>query len=1340
MRSIKVSSLALWLVMAIVVLTMTAVRVQAAPGNAAQFTSDSNSFIAASSSTELKTFSALTLEAWIRPNGGREWALIMGKQYNPGDGNPWYSYRICKSNYGTFPDTVNFNIAPVSTGGEAGVTSTTVVQNDIWTHVAGVYDGATMKIYINGTLENTVNQTGDLKASDLPMYIGKAPWTNYNNYNGQMDELRIWNVARTQAQIQYAMNRSLEGNEEGLVAYWPFNDAAGSPTADDASQYDNVGTLYNGATIVADSTAPVNMDLIAQTAMPVSTTIVSNPITVTGISSPAAISITGGEYSVSSDGGTAWTSFSATIPATVSLNNLVKVRQTSSGSYSTLTTATLTIGGVSGVFNVTTAALGDPNNSGLVSWWRGDGNGLDAMGINHANLVGNPAFQNGVVGQAFSFNGTSQYAQMQSSGYLPLGSNPRTVSLWFKTPRNLSSSTESGLFQYGYPALGNMFGLITSVSAPGKLYFYGGGRDLAGTTTIQPDTWYHGAVTYDMTTLRLYLNGRLEADAPLSLNTGEDGNGLTVGNRWNGGAKWEGLIDEVKIYSRALTANEIRSLYDRNLDFEADPAATSGPSISGWNYEFFTMNDSGTRGSNPTADHELATTATRSFSGDKAVSSRIRTLGGVGNQDPDYHYATHLLTTDYLPQTGKMLDAVTIWRSDIAYTTSSRWFYWFAIEMSDGTNTNSVMLACRDWGNQEGCTSDFQDTHDQTSTGTDGQTWYRHRVPVPANLDQSKLKITIRHTERSWDGTSAESSLYYDLLGEETVVIDQTPDPFNFISQTGLSLSTTIVSNPITVTGINSPAAISISVGDYQINGGSWSSSAGTVNNGDTVMVRLTSSGSYSALTTATLTIGGVSGAFNVTTAASGDPNASGLVSWWKAENNGYDSVGGNHGTLQGGTAYDTGRVGQSFSLDGSYSYVSVPNSSSIDYGPTRTFELWIYPKVTAGYRGMLAKGYGSYSHIFSLSDGHLALYDGGAWHTGTAVLSANTWHHVAFVQNGSTVTMYLNGVLDGTANVSWTSTSDFLEIGSFNHSNFNDTFVGLIDEVKIFNRVLSAAEISQQAGTRPDSYGFTPVTGAARSTPVESNSITISGTSQPATISIAGGEYDINGSNIWLATFSMINPGASVKVRLTSSASFATTTTATLTIGGVSGTFSVTTLADTEKPVVKVFTLHTAVSSAMSVSVDTFTATDNDRVSGYLVTDTATPPAADDPGWSAMALPMTVTLNIAGNNTLYAWAKDPAGNVSDALTATVLLKPVRREPENDYVSLQTAYGEAGSDETIKVLAVTLPENIDLNQQRDISISGGYEDGYGNQNGFTTIQGTLTVGTGSIKVERVILK
>lgn len=87
-------------------------------------------------------------------------------------------------------------------------------------------------------------------------------------------------------------------------------------------------------------------------------------------------------------------------------------------------------------------------------------------------------------------------------------------------------------------------------------------------------------------------------------------------------------------------------------------------------------------------------------------------------------------------------------------------------------------------------------------------------------------------------------------------------------------MNTLTTSNTVTVSGINSGAAISITGGEYRINAGTYTSIAGTVTNGQTVTVRLTSSAAYSTLTSATLTIGGVTGAFNVTTqAADNTPN-----------------------------------------------------------------------------------------------------------------------------------------------------------------------------------------------------------------------------------------------------------------------------------------------------------------------------------------------------------------------------------------------------------------------------------------------------------------------------------
>jgi hypothetical protein len=88
----------------------------------------------------------------------------------------------------------------------------------------------------------------------------------------------------------------------------------------------------------------------------------------------------------------------------------------------------------------------------------------------------------------------------------------------------------------------------------------------------------------------------------------------------------------------------------------------------------------------------------------------------------------------------------------------------------------------------------------------------------------------------------------------------------SFTSVSGAAVSSTQNSNPITVTGITTPAVISITGGQYSINGGAFTSAAGTVQPGDQVSVQMSAPSTYGATTTSTLTIDGVSTSFSVTT------------------------------------------------------------------------------------------------------------------------------------------------------------------------------------------------------------------------------------------------------------------------------------------------------------------------------------------------------------------------------------------------------------------------------------------------------------------------------------------
>jgi hypothetical protein len=114
-------------------------------------------------------------------------------------------------------------------------------------------------------------------------------------------------------------------------------------------------------------------------------------------------------------------------------------------------------------------------------------------------------------------------------------------------------------------------------------------------------------------------------------------------------------------------------------------------------------------------------------------------------------------------------------------------------------------------------------------------------------------------------------NLYASVTGTGIGAGDSTPDAFSFTDQTDVALSSTITSTAITVAGIDTAAAISVSGGTYDKNAsGTFTADAGTVSNGDTVRARHTSSSSNSTAVNTVVTIGGVSDTFTSTTVAAG--------------------------------------------------------------------------------------------------------------------------------------------------------------------------------------------------------------------------------------------------------------------------------------------------------------------------------------------------------------------------------------------------------------------------------------------------------------------------------------
>ena len=161
--------------------------------------------------------------------------------------------------------------------------------------------------------------------------------------------------------------------------------------------------------------------------------------------------------------------------------------------------------------------------------------------------------------------------------------------------------------------------------------------------------------------------------------------------------------------------------------------------------------------------------------------------------------------------------------------------------------------------------------------GGDGATAYKDFGEYNPATDTWTPKVDFEGAARGLAvGFSIGSKGYIGLGLSETAKhkdfwqydpnLDKTPDPFTFVDQTEVDWNRTITSNTITVSGVDASVVISITGGTYSINGGDYTSEDGTVNNGDTVTVRQTSSSVFHTTTDAELTIGDISDTFSVTT------------------------------------------------------------------------------------------------------------------------------------------------------------------------------------------------------------------------------------------------------------------------------------------------------------------------------------------------------------------------------------------------------------------------------------------------------------------------------------------
>ncbi len=127
-------------------------------------------------------------------------------------------------------------------------------RTNTWCHLAGTYDGQVMTILAQGEIIATEHFSEPIRLDDSDLVIGKGdPSFSYGEYfHGDVDEVRIWNVARSPEQIQASMSARLTGKEPGLVAYWTFDDGG----VKDLTGHGNNGVLQGQSKIVPVPSGP----------------------------------------------------------------------------------------------------------------------------------------------------------------------------------------------------------------------------------------------------------------------------------------------------------------------------------------------------------------------------------------------------------------------------------------------------------------------------------------------------------------------------------------------------------------------------------------------------------------------------------------------------------------------------------------------------------------------------------------------------------------------------------------------------------------------------------------------------------------------------------------------------------------------------------------------------------------------------------------------------------------------------------------------------------------------------------------------------------------------------
>ncbi len=670
-----------------------------------------------------------------------------------------------------------------------------------------------------------------------------------------------------------------------------------------------------------------------------------------------------------------------------------------------------------------------PNNLGLVGYWSmEDGAGTEATdfsGNGHEGALTNgPVFASGKIGQALSFDGSDDYANV---GDVLEGLSAITVSAWVKATGYSTyesivdkfwDGTDRG-YKLEYSADSGKFGFNVNTDTHND-----NSGNVASTFAPVANTWYHLVGTWDSSgsAVKLYVNGALDNSGSVSgSSTRVNASPLRIGNSYYNNTNqfnFPGLIDDVRIYNRALGATEVAALYRGSLGAKINASQnTRGPQsglIGEWSFDG--ADATGTLALDRSGNGNSATltngaTFTRGKFGQAiqfaSASGQYAVTGNAAVLRP----TTAVTLSTWIKTTTDGKDVAGSGIHGYGLQISAGQIYWYTYG-----NTNGYM-------------------HLAASTLTNGN-WH--------------------HIVGTWDGSGPTSVIYVD----------------------GVDISATL--------GGTLPTSLDYTQSAFYI--GDDPGGGGGTFNGLIDEVRVYNRALSAAEVAQLYNLGGVT----VNKSSAAGPASSGLVLWHTFDGPKLNSTtstdsssSGYNGTLSNGPVPVRGKIGQALSFDGTDDYVKttpVTIGSSIAsvafwlnwnaYANDDDFAMELGPSATGNDKTFYIDPNGA----TAAGRVELTIQDSGGG-AGTSYLvksftrpSAGQWHHWVIILDNSTVagdiTAYIDGVAQSmTADMSTKAGSGNFKVDNLNFMSRNGSAVfgaGSLDDVRIYNRALSATEILQ--------------------------------------------------------------------------------------------------------------------------------------------------------------------------------------------------------------------------------------------------------------------------------------